>query len=44
MDWLAGRLAGGPALDAEQLADHVMADLSANFEDDIAVLVLRVGS
>lgn len=43
MDWLAGRLAGQSGLGAEQLADHVMRDLAPGLEDDIAVLVLRIG-
>lgn len=42
LGWLTERLAGRADLDAEELADLLMADLATDVEDDIAVLVLRV--
>lgn len=42
LGWLTERLAGRADLDAEEVADLLMADLAPEVEDDIAVLVLRV--
>lgn len=42
LGWLSERLSGRAELGAEELADLLMADLAADVEDDIAVLVLRV--
>ena len=40
--WIRGVLDGLQLRSAEELADHVVAQLDGGVEDDVAVLVLRV--
>ena len=42
LEWLAGTLRGHGGLTAEQLCDHLIAQLDDAVEDDVAMLVLRV--
>jgi serine phosphatase RsbU (regulator of sigma subunit) len=42
LEWLTRRLAGYGHLGVEELAEHVMADLPPEIEDDVALMVLRV--
>jgi serine phosphatase RsbU (regulator of sigma subunit) len=42
LEWLAVTLGGHGGLTAEQLCDHVIAQLDDAVEDDVAMLVLRV--
>ena len=42
LEWLAGTLRGHGGLTAEQLCDHLIAQLDDAVEDDVAILVLRV--
>jgi hypothetical protein len=41
--WLAGVLVGHPEMSAEELCDRVLAQLDDAVDDDVALLVLRVG-
>ena len=42
LEWLTGVVSGCQELDAEELCDHVLAQLGRGADDDIALLVLRV--
>ena len=44
LEWLTGALEGRAGLDAEELCDHLLAQLDEPIEDDVALLVLRAYS